>query len=87
MNFKSPAGGVMTREVGAVTGKLSLKSEEDDGRKIARVAYEGSDEFYTVVGSVDKSLGDEDIVKHLTADVGYDEFGNAKTVDLSGLSD
>ncbi|SOD61985.1 hypothetical protein SAMN06297387_104155 [Streptomyces zhaozhouensis] len=49
--FSSPAGGVMTREVGAITGELELHSTVDeDGALALRVRYAGADEWYAVEG-------------------------------------
>ena len=45
-------GGVMTDEVGAVTGELTLSTElADDGTVQQRVQYRGADEWYVVTGS------------------------------------
>ncbi|MER7891949.1 hypothetical protein ABTX15_19205 [Micromonospora sp. NPDC094482] len=43
-------GGVMTDEVGVVTGELTLRAEWADGRVILRVQYKDADEWYTVTG-------------------------------------
>ncbi|WP_062207307.1 hypothetical protein [Streptomyces sp. NBRC 109706] len=49
--FSSPAGGVMTAEVGAVTGELELHSAiGEDGSLDLRIRYAGADEWYTVEG-------------------------------------
>ena len=46
------SGGVMTDEVGAVTGELTLRTEVDaDGVVVQRVQYRGADEWYLVTGS------------------------------------
>jgi hypothetical protein len=44
-------GGVMTDEVGVVTGELTLRTEAD-GRSgaVVRVQYRDADEWYTVTG-------------------------------------
>ena len=45
-------GGVMTDEVGAVTGDLTLRTElGGDGTVVQRVQYRGADEWYVVTGS------------------------------------
>ena len=45
-------GGVMTDEVGAVTGDLTLRTELGRRRHRAqRVQYRGADEWYVVTGS------------------------------------
>jgi len=45
-------GGVITDEVGAVTGELTLQTElSDDGTVTQRVQYRDADEWYSVTGS------------------------------------
>jgi hypothetical protein len=43
-------GGVMTDEVGVVTGELTLRTEHADGQVVLRVQYKDADEWYTVTG-------------------------------------
>ncbi|WP_410814731.1 hypothetical protein [Micromonospora sp. 067-2] len=43
-------GGVMTDEVGVVTGELTLRTEYADGRVTLRVQYKDADEWYVVTG-------------------------------------
>jgi hypothetical protein len=43
-------GGVMTDEVGVVTGELTLRSELSDGQVTLRVQYKDADEWYVVTG-------------------------------------
>ena len=44
-------GGVMTDEVGVVTGELTLRTEVDgSGNATLRVQYKDADEWYTVTG-------------------------------------
>jgi len=44
-------GGVMTDEVGVVTGELTPRTEVDDQlRAVLRVQYKDADEWYTVTG-------------------------------------
>jgi hypothetical protein len=43
-------GGVMTREVGVITGDLTLRSELADGKITLRVQYKDADEWYVVTG-------------------------------------
>jgi hypothetical protein len=44
-------GGVMTEEVGVVTGDLTLRTElSGKGEVTVRVRYKGADEWYTVQG-------------------------------------
>jgi hypothetical protein len=45
-------GGVMTDEVGVVTGDLTLRTEIDESNKaVIRVQYKDADEWYTVTGA------------------------------------
>jgi len=43
-------GGVMTDEVGVVTGDLTLRSELSGNDVTLRVQYKDADEWYTVTG-------------------------------------
>ncbi|MGC4791413.1 hypothetical protein ACLQ22_26715 [Micromonospora sp. DT178] len=43
-------GGVMTDEVGVVTGELTLRTGYADGRATLTVQYKDADEWYTVSG-------------------------------------
>ncbi|WP_433536117.1 hypothetical protein ACQPZK_30160 [Micromonospora sp. CA-249363] len=43
-------GGVMTDEVGVVTGDLTLRTEYADGKVTLRVQYKDADEWYVVTG-------------------------------------
>jgi len=44
-------GGVMTDEVGVITGDLTLRAEYADGTVTVRVQYKDADEWYTVSGA------------------------------------
>jgi hypothetical protein len=45
-------GGVMTDEVGVVTGELTLRTEVDEaGAVVLRVQYKDADEWYAVTGA------------------------------------
>ena len=44
-------GGVMTDEVGVITGDLTLRTEYADGTVTVRVQYKEADEWYTVTGA------------------------------------
>ncbi|MDB1087098.1 hypothetical protein PJ985_05895 [Streptomyces sp. ACA25] len=49
--FRPPRGGVMTKEVGVVTGELELHTRaEEDGTLVLRIRYAGADEWYTPEG-------------------------------------
>lgn len=51
-NFVARPGGVMTDEVGAVTGDLTLRTElAEDGTVRVQVQYLGADEWYRVTDS------------------------------------
>ena len=43
-------GGVMTDEVGVVTGELTLRTEYADGQITLSVQYQDADEWYAVTG-------------------------------------
>jgi hypothetical protein len=43
-------GGVMTNEVGVITGDLTLRSEYADGKVTVHVQYKEADEWYVVTG-------------------------------------
>jgi hypothetical protein len=43
-------GGVMTDEVGVITGDLTLRTELADGNLTLRVQYKEADEWYAVTG-------------------------------------
>jgi hypothetical protein len=50
-DFTPGPGGVMTDEVGVVTGELTLATEvTPDGQAVLRVQYLEADEWYTVTG-------------------------------------
>ncbi|MDT0319442.1 hypothetical protein [Streptomyces millisiae] len=49
--FTAPRGGVMTSEVGVITGELELHTgAADDGTLTLRVRYAGAAEWYTIDG-------------------------------------
>jgi hypothetical protein len=51
-DIKPGPGGVMTDEVGVVTGDLTLRTELDDaGTVVVRVQYQQAAEWYTVTGA------------------------------------
>lgn len=49
-SIAAPPGGVMTDEVGVVTGELTLRTEWADGQVTLRVQYKDADEWYAVTG-------------------------------------
>jgi hypothetical protein len=49
--FTPGPGGVMTDEVGVISGELTLRTEAaPDGMVVLRIQYVGADEWYTVTG-------------------------------------
>jgi hypothetical protein len=90
----STTGGVMTEEVGAITGELELLTRvTPDGRSIeALVSYAGAQDLYTVSGSPVYAVSEhpdqgehraahERILETLTTP-GRVESGNEKPVEL-----
>ncbi|WP_119067902.1 hypothetical protein [Rubrobacter indicoceani] len=53
--IESTRGGVMTAEVGAVTGTLELVTTVSDGTVEVRVRYVDAEDLYTVEGSPTKT--------------------------------
>jgi hypothetical protein len=49
-DIKAGPGGVMTDEVGVVTGDLTLRSEAHGTDVVVRVQYKDAAEWYTVTG-------------------------------------
>jgi hypothetical protein len=50
-DITAPPGGVMTDEVGVITGDLTLCTEIDDALAVTvRVQYKDADEWYVVTG-------------------------------------
>jgi hypothetical protein len=49
--FVAGPGGVMTDEVGVVTGDLELRTSLVDGELRATVRYEGAEEWYAITGA------------------------------------
>jgi hypothetical protein len=90
----STAGGVMTDEVGAVTGDLEIVTWVATERLGVSVRYPGADEWYTVTGSPVslEAAGHytpadlhERVVSHLSKP-GPAVNGNEEPVSLEGLS-
>jgi hypothetical protein len=51
-------GGVMTDEVGVVTGDLTLQSDMKDGAFVLKVQYKGAEEWYSVTGATTRARKD-----------------------------
>lgn len=49
--FVAGPGGVMTDEVGVVTGDLELRTTLENGELRALVRYEGAEEWYAITGA------------------------------------
>lgn len=49
-DFIARPGGVMTDEVGAITGELTLRTEVQAGTVVHRVQYKDADEWYVITG-------------------------------------
>lgn len=84
--FETPPGGVMTVDVGAITGSVTIIVQPSGNGTEVTAAYEGSDDVYTVQGSPlagDVSL--DQVTEHLQADPGVDSDDNAKAADLNAL--
>jgi hypothetical protein len=61
-DIKAGPGGVMTDEVGVVTGDLTLCTELDDaGNVVLRVQYKDAAEWYTVTGAKAKLADPADL--------------------------
>lgn len=74
--FVSPPGGVMTIEVGAITG--DLEAWIDHG--IVRIRYAGALDNYTVGSAETRSI--EQVVYELSTDPGIGPDGNALVASL-----
>ena len=89
--FASTAGGVMTREVGAITGHLELETTIEGDRLLARVRYAGTNEWYEVAGSpapfedLDPDMAHDLLLGHLRRP-GPVRQGNEEPVSLEGFS-
>lgn len=76
-HFTAPPGGIMTDDVGVITGPVEARIDGD----LVRIRYEGASEEYTVTGTVGERTPDE-VWEQLTTDPGVDEYDNPKHVDL-----
>jgi hypothetical protein len=59
-DIKAGPGGVMTDEVGVVTGDLTLCTEVKDHDLTLKVQYKDADEWYTVTGGKAKLVDPKD---------------------------
>ncbi len=76
-HFTAPPGGIMTDDVGVITGPVEARIDGD----LVRIRYEGAAEEYTVTGAVGERTPGE-VWEQLTTDPGVDEYDNPKHVDL-----
>ena len=87
---RSTAGGVMTKEVGAITGDLDVETTLAGDRVDVRIAYADADDWYSPQGSPlrcktrDLRHLHQQITQHLTTS-GPIEHGNERPVDLIGF--
>jgi hypothetical protein len=86
-SFTSTTGGVLTVEVGAVTGDLELLTRPTEGDIEAEIRYAGANDLYTVSGSPVPTTDNhhkvhEAILQKLTTP-GRTEQGNELPVDLN----
>jgi hypothetical protein len=87
-SFTSTTGGVLTDEVGAITGDLELHTRPTNSGIEAEIRYAGARDLYTITGSPLPTTdthrnAHETILKHLTTP-GKQEQGNELPVDLTG---
>ena len=81
--FTSTSGGVMTDEVGAITGELELLTHPTNGAIEARVRYAGARDLYTITGSpVRATETHQNMLQRLTTP-GRIQDGNELPVDLT----
>lgn len=85
--FTSTTGGVLTDEVGAVTGALELRTRPAGKGIEAAVRYEGARDLYTVRGSpvptTDAHPEAHRAILHKLTTPGRTERGNELPVDLT----
>jgi hypothetical protein len=83
----SPLGGVMAKQIGALSGRLKLRKRQLDEKTIVEVAYDETDEWWEVKGGpLKKGVSLRKVAAHLERDPGIDEHENAIASDLKNLS-
>lgn len=83
INIDTPPGGIMTVEVGAITGPVTLHVTADGDTTRVRVRYQGADEDYEVTGSPLEGVVDADkVAKRLSTPPATIEGGNPPAVSL-----
>lgn len=78
--FQSTPGGVLTLEVGVITGELEIRLQ-DPAILGLQIRYTGTTEWFTVAGNADGLPDDSkqarlEVLRILTQDPGVDEDGN-----------
>ena len=63
-------GGVMTDEVGVITGELTLRTELSGAHVVVRAQYKDADEWYAVTGAKAELKDPADLVAVHTVVVG-----------------
>lgn len=76
----TPPGGIMTREVGAITGQVDVWIDAARPTRL-RIAYTGATDIYTVVGTTHNDDLDA-LIALLTTDPGVDADGNPLATHL-----
>lgn len=82
LQFTTPPGGVMTREVGAITGDVELTYYPE--QRTGMINSVGAREQYVVAGHAPNGWTEADAVGWLQADLGVDEAGNAVATSFEG---
>lgn len=70
----TPPGGILTREVGAITGQVDVWIDPERPRRLS-IGYTGALDIYTVVGST-RQRDLDTLIAVLTTDPGVDADGN-----------
>lgn len=86
----APPGGIMTNDVGVVTGDVVVRTtpvaEGTAAGTAVTVSYVGSTDVYTVSGSpLTQPIDHGAVVDHLATDRGVGDDGNHRFTDLTDL--
>lgn len=85
-NVEAPKGGVMTNDVGVISGELTIETRSGEGGTDVIATYVGSTDRYIVSGSpVGSKPSHQEVVAHLTKDRGTGPDGNPQFTDLTDL--
>lgn len=75
--------GVMTSEVGTITGDLEVTTDVKDGKTEVLVAYAGAKDVYHVKGQpLEGEVAHEEVLDRLSTEPGDDEYGNPVPISL-----